>query len=74
MGETKIADEKRKQVYEAFGFIEKFLEGRKWFCGEDLTIADLAILASLASIMVRNLSPESQPSIKANPSSTSERR
>jgi glutathione S-transferase len=56
MGETRIADEKRKQVYEAFGFMEKFLDGRKWFCGEHLTIADLAILASLASIVVRILS------------------
>lgn len=52
LGETKISDDKRKQVYEAFGFMEKFLEGRKWFCGDNLTIADLAILASLSSIIV----------------------
>jgi glutathione S-transferase len=53
MGETRISDEKRKAIYEAFGFMEKFLEGRKWFCGDNLTIADLSILASLASIIVR---------------------
>lgn len=52
LGEKKIADEKRKQVYEAFGFMEKFLEGRKWFCGDNLTLADLAMLAPLASIIV----------------------
>lgn len=33
--------------------MEKFLEGRKWFCGDNLTIADLSILASLSSIIVR---------------------
>lgn len=53
LGETKITDDKREQVYEAFGFMEKFLEGRKWFCGVNLTIADLSILASMSSIIVR---------------------
>lgn len=55
LGETKISDEKRKQVYEAFGYMENFLEGRKWFCSDNLTIADLSILASLSSIIVRQM-------------------
>lgn len=53
LGETKISDDKRKQIFEAFGFMEKFLEGRKWFAGDNLTLADLSILASVASITVR---------------------
>lgn len=57
LGETKISDEKRKQVYEAFGYMENFLEGRKWFCSDNLTIADLSILASLSSIIVRQMNP-----------------
>jgi glutathione S-transferase len=52
LGEKTISDDKRTQVYEAFGFMETFLEGRKWFCGEKLTIADLSVLASLSSIIV----------------------
>lgn len=52
LGETKIAEEKRNQVYEAFGFLEQFLDGRKWFCGNNMTIADLSILASVSSIIV----------------------
>lgn len=52
LGEKKITDEKRNQVFEAFGFMEKFLDGRKWFCGDNLTIADLSILASMSSVLV----------------------
>lgn len=51
MGETKISDEKRKQLTEAFEFLEKFLENNEWFAGNSLTLADLAILSSLSSII-----------------------
>lgn len=52
LGEKKISDEKRNNVYGAFGFMETFLEGRKWFCGDNLTLADLSICASMSSIIV----------------------
>lgn len=52
LGEKKISDEKRNNVYGAFSFMESFLEGRKWFCGENLTLADLSICASMSSIIV----------------------
>lgn len=52
MGETHISNEKRSKVLEAFDLMENFLEERKWFCGENLTLADLSILASVSSIMV----------------------
>ncbi|CRK97493.1 CLUMA_CG010882, isoform A [Clunio marinus] len=64
LGETKISDEKRKQVYEAFGFMEKFLTGRKWFCGDKMTIADLSILASLSSIVHIGASLNDYPNLK----------
>ena len=51
-GETKISDEKRTALASAFVFLNTFLEGNKWVCGNEVTIADLAILASLASIYV----------------------
>lgn len=52
LGEKKISDEKRKNIFEAFGFMETFLEGKKWFCGDNLTLADLSICASMSSIIV----------------------
>lgn len=55
LGEKKIADEKRNQVHDAFNFMENFLQGRKWFCGDNMTIADLSILASVSSIIVNLL-------------------
>jgi glutathione S-transferase len=54
LGEKKITDDKRKNVFEAFGFMEAFLEGKKWFCGDNLTLADLSICASMSSIIVSN--------------------
>lgn len=51
LGETKISDENRKQLKEAFEFMNTFLEGRTWFAGDNVTIADLSILASLSSIV-----------------------
>jgi glutathione S-transferase len=53
MGEKRIGNEKRLAVLEAFDFMEKFLEGRKWFCGDNLTLADLSILATISTILVR---------------------
>lgn len=52
LGETKISDDKRQELKKTFGFAETFLEGRKWFCGDNLTIADLSILASMSSAIV----------------------
>ena len=32
--------------------LEKFLDGQEWFAGDKVTIADLSILANIASIKV----------------------
>lgn len=53
LGEKNIADEKRNHIHDAFILMENFLEGRKWFCGDNMTIADLSILASVSSIIVK---------------------
>lgn len=53
MGETTISQDKKEKLYEAFEWMEKFLEGQNWFAGDTMTIADLSILASLSSILVR---------------------
>jgi glutathione S-transferase len=52
LGETKIPDDKRKQLMEALEFLNTFLEGKKWFCGDNVTIADLSLLASFANVVV----------------------
>uniref|UniRef100_U5EYR3 glutathione transferase n=1 Tax=Corethrella appendiculata TaxID=1370023 RepID=U5EYR3_9DIPT len=51
LGEKKIAEDKRKQLAEAFEFLNTFIGEHKWVCGDDLTIADLSILASISSIV-----------------------
>jgi len=64
LGEKKITDEKRNQVFEAFGFMEKFLDERKWFCGDNLTIADLSILASMSSVLHIGASLKDYPNLE----------
>jgi len=44
--------EKFKKVQDAFGFLESFLEGQTYVAGDHLTIADLAILASVSTFEV----------------------
>lgn len=51
LGETKITQEKRDNLTEAFGFLNTFLNETKYVAGNDVTIADLAIYASVTSIV-----------------------
>lgn len=37
-------------IYEALGFLEKFLEGRDFAVGENITIADHTLIATVSSI------------------------
>jgi len=64
LGETKISDEKRNKIYEAFGYLEKFLEGCKWLCGDNLTVADLQILSSVSSIVHVGATLDNHPNLK----------
>lgn len=36
---------------QAYGFLEKFLEGQSWAAGDNMTIADFSILSSITSMM-----------------------
>ncbi|KAG5679576.1 hypothetical protein PVAND_009136 [Polypedilum vanderplanki] len=64
LGEKKISDEKRNHILDAFTYMENFLEGRKWFCGDHLTIADLSLLASLSSIIHIGASLHNYPNLR----------
>lgn len=56
LGETKIGDEKRKSLYEAFNWLNGFLENGDYVAGgKTPTIADIFMLASLSSAVVSNI-------------------
>lgn len=52
-GVKNISQAKRDVLNAAFGFLETFLNGNKYVAGDDVTIADLSIYASIATIVVR---------------------
>lgn len=41
--------EKIEPLKTALGFLNSFLEGQKWACGDKMTIADLALVATIAT-------------------------
>lgn len=49
-GATTIPDDKRKALVEAFEYLNTYLQGNNWVAGNHVTIADLAILASVSSV------------------------
>ncbi|XP_077291649.1 glutathione S-transferase 1-like [Arctopsyche grandis] len=60
MGETKISKDKRDKLNEVFAHLNTFLEGCDWVAkGSNYTIADIAIAASVSSIVAVgwNLTP-----------------
>lgn len=50
-GLKELPEEKRKSLYEAFGFLEEFLKGNEWMAGDQVTLADLAFLAIISTIV-----------------------
>lgn len=52
LGETKIDNVNRERLYEALGFLESFLDGKKFVAGDELSLADISILVSVTSIDV----------------------
>lgn len=53
LGETTISQDKKDQLNEAFGYLDGFLAKTKWVAGDNFTVADNAILASVSSIQVK---------------------
>lgn len=51
--ETNIVPhEKAAEIIEGYGFLEKFLEGNKWMAGENVTLADISLIATVTSLDV----------------------
>lgn len=51
-GVKKISQDRREAVKVLLNSLESFLEKSEWFAGDELTVADLAILASVGTIKV----------------------
>jgi glutathione S-transferase len=65
-GETVINPEKKENIIAAIEALEGFLEGQDWFSGnENVSIADLAILAVFATIYHVGLDIVNYPNLAA---------
>lgn len=54
LGETKITDDKRASLVQAFEFMNQFLEGGAWLAGgDDPSVADIYAAASISSVIVK---------------------
>lgn len=65
LGEKKIPDLLRKAMTDALEFLNTFLEGSSWIAGNDVTIADLSLLASISSIVYAGVDLTKYPNIAA---------
>lgn len=52
-GGAPFDEEKKKKLDEAYVFLDKFLEGGKWAAGDNYTLADIALAASVSTAEVR---------------------
>nr|QGZ00473.1 glutathione S-transferase delta4 [Glyphodes pyloalis] len=51
LGETEIKQNLKDDLNASLGFLDQFLSGSKWVAGDNITIADTSIFASLSSIL-----------------------
>lgn len=56
--------EKYKKLEEGMGFFEKSLDGQKYAVGDNLTIADLTLIATIATFEIADFSLENYPNVK----------
>nr|AIL23541.1 glutathione S-transferase epsilon [Tenebrio molitor] len=65
-GERSVPLEKIQRVEEAYGFVEKFLQGQDWIAGDAVTIADFSIIPSITTLdLVVPIDPERFPNVVA---------
>lgn len=66
LGETRVAEDKRKALYEAFAFLEAFLAAGDWVAGTaEPSLADLFVAASVSSIVYVGADLSAYPRIAA---------
>lgn len=54
-GATSIPQDKKDAILEALGTLNGYLDGQDWVAGENTTVADLCLLATVSSLEVRHL-------------------
>lgn len=65
-GETVINQDKKQRILAAVETLEGFLEGQEWFSGnENVSIADLSILSSFATLYHVGLDVTNYPNLSA---------
>ncbi|XP_026320406.1 glutathione S-transferase 1-like [Hyposmocoma kahamanoa] len=64
LGETVIKQNLKDDLNNALNFLETFLNGSKWVAGDNCTIADTSIYASLSSILAVGWDISSFPNIQ----------
>lgn len=50
--ENSLTERMLEDLDEVYDFVEAFLEGNKWICGEQVTIADFSLIATISSLNV----------------------
>jgi len=56
---------KMEKLEEAFAFLNTFLEGQSWAAGSNMTIADLALVASVATVEAVEFNVKKYPNVQS---------
>jgi glutathione S-transferase len=66
-GEKNCIDQKDKDgVFEAYAFLEEFLDGKKWVAGDAVSIADYSLISSMNSLnALIPIDPKKYPRVSA---------
>nr|UJZ92577.1 glutathione S-transferase [Scaphoideus titanus] len=62
-GGAPFDEEKKKKLDEAYVFLDKFLEDGKWAAGENYTLADIALVASVTTAEVVGYDVSKYPNV-----------
>lgn len=64
IAKTPADPEKLKKLGEGIGFLNTFLEGQTYVAGENLTIADLSIFASVSNFVLAAIDLKPYPNVQ----------
>ncbi|KAI4470440.1 glutathione s transferase d10 isoform a-related [Holotrichia oblita] len=63
--QTKIIPDNLKgEIRDTYGFLNSFLEGNKWTCGDRVTIADIQLAATISCIQLFEPLTDSYPNVQ----------
>lgn len=66
LGKKEITDDEKKTFFEAYDFVEKFLEGKDYVAGNTLSIADFSFVSTMSNCLTLvPFEPHKYPNITA---------